>query len=142
MAVRLSELLDRIRPAGAPGAPTDAEPRRELAASEETARLVRLLERLEADADELIADADRRAEAIRAEGRRAADAIRAERAERIAVTGAAAAEHRERDTAAAVAAIEADTGARVLALRDGVDLDEVADRVVDTIWRSLEEVPS
>ncbi len=142
MASRLSELLDRIRPAGAPGAPTDAEPRREFAASEETARLVRLLECLESEADDVIAAADRDAATIRAEARQAADAVRSARAERVAVASAEVRDVRDRDADAASAAVDADAEARIAELRAAVDLDAVADRVVDVVWRTVEEAAS
>lgn len=139
MAIRLSELLDRIRPAGAPGAPTDAEPRRDLAASEETAHLVRLLEGFEAEADELVAQATRDADEIRAEGERTAGVLRAELPERVAAASAEIVGAVEHDETASVATVTEQADAQVAALRRGADLDRVAAQVVDVIWSAIEE---
>lgn len=142
MAIRLSELLDRIRPAGAPGAPTDAEPQRELAAAEESARLVRLLERLDAEADDLVAEAARSADAIRAEGERAASVLRAELADRVAVATAMASSELDHAADDRVVSVTAAARAEIERLRESADLDRVAARVVDVIWRAVEEARS
>lgn len=139
MVVRLSELLDRIRPAGAPGAPTDTEPQRELAASEETASLTRAIAELEAEADEIVADARARADSIRVDGERAARRVRSELAERVAIATAEAADEAASATTDLAASITSDSDAQVEELWATADPDRLAADIVDLIWRSVAE---
>ncbi len=139
MPIRLSELLDRIRPAGAPGAPSDAEPQRELAATEETSSVAALLHRLESEADEVIASAQEDADRIRADAERRAAELRSEVPDRVAVARADVSDAVEHDVTASVASIAADAQARVTDLRARADLDGAVAAVVDLIWRETEE---
>lgn len=96
MAMRLSELLERIRPAGTPGSADSAESNVARAAADELADLVAALRGYDDAADHQLEDARARAEELRADGERRAGQVRDGAAERIAV---AAAEARETDRA-------------------------------------------
>jgi len=65
MVLSLTQLLERIRPAGAPGVAADGEQSPEQLAAAEISSLVALLCAAEAEADLLVADAHERAERIR-----------------------------------------------------------------------------
>ena len=67
MAFRLSELLERMRPAGAPGGAADGEQSPEQLAATEVAELAELLRDSEADADREMSRPAQRAQQIRQE---------------------------------------------------------------------------
>ena len=96
--LRLSELLERIRPAGAPGAAAegDDQHRRNILAAE-IADIERALAAFEHEADQLVATAREEAEQLRRDGDRRADQIRAGLADRVAVAQAAGNERQQTD---------------------------------------------
>jgi vacuolar-type H+-ATPase subunit H len=77
MAPRLSDLLERIRPAGAPGAATETSTRRERDAADEIADVAAVLADAEHDAGALVAQARSEATALVDEAHRRAGRIRA-----------------------------------------------------------------
>ena len=135
MTVRLSELLERIRPAGAPGAPADARPQRERAALDEIAEIAALLVDFEAEADAVVAEAHEHAATIRAGAKRTAQEIRAGTPDRVAAAraGWTAADEARTDTIAEQIAVDA--GAEVAALWEQADIDRVVDEAVASLWQ-------
>ena len=133
---RLSELLERLRPAGTPGAPNEGERQRTEEAREwEIAAVVSMLHRHESDADEMIAAARAEVDRLRGEGDRRARAVRARLPERIAVAHADAArqedEHRDRE----IERITRETDAEIVRLRADAEtrIPRVAEAVVAAI---------
>jgi len=99
--LRLSELLERIRPAGTPGAPGEGEQQRErFDRSRETAEIAVALAAFEAEADAVIAAARMTATELGSDAERRAREIRSAVPGRIATVEASAAQsHEERDQA-------------------------------------------
>ncbi|MGB5759887.1 MAG: hypothetical protein WBM50_23440, partial [Acidimicrobiales bacterium] len=97
----LSELLERIRPAGTPGAPSEGEQQREeFDRVNEIAELAAVLEAFEEEADAMTSAATEQAAAVRRDADRQARQIRAGVPDRIATVQAAATRaHDERDQA-------------------------------------------
>lgn len=141
MVVRLSELLDRIRPAGAPGAPSSAAPRRELDAREEIAGLAGRLATYEADADAIVAAARERAASIRAEAERSARRIRADVADRVAVARAGWTEGVEQHADGEATQIAERADAEIAAVRERARVDAVADDAVALLWELVGGAP-
>lgn len=138
MALRLGDLLERIRPVGTPGAPTDAGPQRELVAIEEIGELVTSLARIEAEADAVIATARARAESVRSEAEHAARRIRADLPDLVAVAKTAGVAPLDDATDGEIAQIAASAAVEIDALRAGSDLDAIVSRVVDLIWQTVD----
>lgn len=88
MAMRLSELLERIRPAGTPGSADGAESNVERAVADEIAPLVAVLRRYEGEVAAVLDAARVRADAIRADGERRAALVHDGAAERVATAAA------------------------------------------------------
>lgn len=138
--LRLSELLERLRPAGTPGAPTEGEQQRHRELREhEIAGVTVVLERFEADAEQVIATGRAEADRFREDGERQAARIRAQLPDRIAIARA----HTTRDDEefghdeiarvrheahAAIARIETDAQAQI---------PRLVDAVVATIWSTV-----
>ena len=77
MPARLSELLERIRPTGAPGAPSEGERERlEIGRTEEVAAIAAVLSAFEQEADALIAAANDQATRLHNDAERRAHEIR------------------------------------------------------------------
>lgn len=138
--LRLSELLERLRPSGTPGAPTQGEQQRQREVQEhEIAAVSAKLRALEAEADQVIAQGRAEAERLRHDGERRAQLVRAQLPDRIATARAAAVRQDEdhgegeiadvgRNAKRDIARIEADAETRV---------PQLADTVVATIWSTL-----
>ena len=139
MVLRLSELLDRIRPAGAPGTPAAAVPQRDVVAREETARVVDVLAEFEAEVDALLACARVEADAIAAEADRTARQIRNELPDRVAVARADVADDAERAHADAIARVGDDAEAEAATIRAAADAGAIAQRVIAVIWDAVGE---
>lgn len=135
MPVRLSELLDRIRPAGSPGAPTEGEQQRrssERAAEVEAIEL--LLATFEREADEVVAAAAEQADRIR---RRADDAARRRRAtvpDRIADAERETASQASQRSESLRERVESETEAEIARLLDQ------ADHLIPTLVASATEL--
>lgn len=135
MAMRLSELLERIRPAGTPGSADSAESNLARALTDEIAPLVAVLRRYDDEVGAELDDARARADTIRADGERRAALIRDGVAERVAAAAASVCEsdrtrvddERRRVAEAARAEIER-RRANAEAARE-----RLADRVLETI---------
>jgi len=99
VVVRLSELLERIRPTGAPGAGSEGGQLGDIRAAEEISDVVRVLERFDVEVKDAIAAAHDRADRVRERAERQVGRIRSDLPRAVAeaqVTGAAA-PARERD---------------------------------------------
>lgn len=138
--LRLSELLERVRPAGSPGAAAEGDEQHRYAILEaEIADLSQHLAAFERDADRRVAEAREEAERIRRDGRRRVEQISAERADRVArarATGMAQdREDTERDTIVDAARRDAERLRRDATAR----IPAAASSIADSIWAVLEE---
>jgi vacuolar-type H+-ATPase subunit H len=140
MALRLSELLERIRPAGAPGALTEGERQRDRDhRAREIAPITIVLASFEAEADALVRTALAEADRLRSEGRRRAHEIRAEVPDRIAVAEASAAQTYEeygRDEMTRLRSQAAQTIAQ-LHDRSEIEIPGVVAEVIEVIWSQV-----
>ena len=138
--LRLSELLERIRPAGAPGAAaaSDEQRRHDLLAAELTEIMLALAE-FEREAEQIVDAAQEEAEQLRSDGERRAARIRAGLADRVAVARAEGTEQKE---------IDEEHDAIVDATRRDIDqlrrraeqrLPALSDTIVESIWSILPE---
>ncbi len=134
---RLTELLERIRPAGVPGAAAEGRSPVDRAAVDELAALTRVLAGFEAAADEVVARGRSRADGFRLDADRREERIGAELPERLAVARAEVERDHERRGAAEAARLaeaaqrEADERRRAAAAR----IDDVVTAAVDRIWQ-------
>jgi hypothetical protein len=131
--LRLSDLLERIRPAGAPGASSEGESRRADAELEELGAVARALARLDAEADAVIEAARTEAAEVRAAGDERARRALAELPDRVAAAEAApGSDPGDAELAGTVAGTERDLAQR-RAAADAV-FDDLVDRAVAAIW--------
>jgi hypothetical protein len=143
MPLGLSELLERIRPAGAPGAPTEGErQRRRDDRASEIAGIAHVLASFEAESRTTVAAANAEGERLRRVGQARAAEARAGAPDRIAVGVVQAGERHQdldRSDAARVRA-EADREIACLQERAEADIPRLVDRAMQVIWSST--VPS
>ena len=136
MASRLTELLDRIRPAGTPGAPSDPVPRHEQAVAAELAGLATVLAGFDAEVDDILADARAEAERLRVEAERRAQQLRGDLPDRIAVAEATALdstpEHDDPDGERFER--ECDEQVRRIRARASALAPELVERAIAVIW--------
>jgi vacuolar-type H+-ATPase subunit H len=134
---RLTELLERIRPAGVPGAAAEGQPPVDRAAADELAALTGVLAELEAQADEVVARGRRRAERLRVDADRREERIRGEQPERVAVARAEVEQDHERRGAAEAARLTEAAQREAVARRRAADarIDDVVTAAVDRIWQ-------
>lgn len=139
MASRLSELLERIRPAGTPGSADDRVTRRAAGAAEELAPLRAALEAAEAEADEVVTAAEHTAASARAEAEERARSLRDDTPDRAAREAArAAAAFDAPDPALAELARQASRDVEALEAHSGALADRHAREVVDELWSLLD----
>jgi F0F1-type ATP synthase membrane subunit b/b' len=133
---RLTELLERIRPAGAPGAAVGAGPGVGPPADVELAGLFVELARIEAEADAVVDRARQRADQIAAEAERSVARVEAGLPERVAVAQAEVAESEDRRREADVAGVVDDAGRIAEQRREAAmaRLDDVVGAAIDRIW--------
>lgn len=140
MVLRLSELLERIRPAGAPGAPTEGELERSRdQRANEIASITAILASYEAEADALVASAQAEADHFRSAGRRRAHELRLGLSDRVTVAEAQAAqihEERHRDETTQLRSEAAQTIAH-LHDRAGIEIPGLVDEVIEVIWSQV-----
>jgi vacuolar-type H+-ATPase subunit H len=118
VALRLSELLERIRPAGTPGAAAEGAPRDRQLTADEVAELAGALAVLEREADQMLAAARVQAAKIIAEGERTARAVGADLPDRLAVARSEASRAHDAARDAETERIAADAVAEIARLRD------------------------
>ena len=142
--LRLTELLERLRPAGTPGAPTEGEQQhRHEQQAREVAAVRDMLREYEAAAQEIVAAGSAEADRLRHDGERRAHLIRAQLPDRIAIARAEAArphdddgetevDHARHDAEHEIAQLDADALTRI---------PELTDAVVATVWSTLAPAP-
>ena len=140
MVLRLSELLERIRPAGTPGPALEhGESRRRARLDQELADVAPLLADFERDADRLRDAAAAEADGLRRDAERRARQIRSGLPERIAVARAQTSEALDRASHDEQDEIAQETERTLSRLRRSADEGRAAlvDEVVDTIWAGI-----
>lgn len=139
MSSRLSQLLERIRPAGVPGAPGESTPQRDQAAADEIAELVRVLERFDAEAGEVLDTARSLAARLLIDAERRAEQIRVDIPDRLAAAESLVfAPADGRDDAEAVA-LEAESRRQIAVVRQRAEprIPELVGDAIAVIWRLL-----
>lgn len=136
MTSRLAELLERIRPAGTPGSPSDLVSRYEQAVADEIAALAEVLAGIDDEVDDVLADARTRAERLRSDAERRAAELRSDLPDRIAVAESTTPEPAGgvADPVAARAAVESDREIRRLRERATSRMPDLVERAVAVIW--------
>jgi len=139
MSSRLSQLLERIRPAGVPGAPGESAPQRDQAAAEEIAELARVLSRFDAEVNEVLETARDHAARLLIDAERRAEQIRVDIPDRLAAAESLVfAPVDGRDDAEAVA-VAAESRREIGRVRQRAEprMAELVDDAVAVIWRLL-----
>lgn len=140
MPTRLSELLERIRPAGAPGAPSEGELQQHLdRRAGEIAAITDLLDGFEAEAGAVADEARARAERLEAQSERRVREIVSGLPDRVAVAEARAARHLEEADRAEIQGIGSAADATIAHLRArGEDrIPQLVDEAIATIWSQV-----
>jgi hypothetical protein len=139
MVMRLSELLDRIRPAGAPGAASEGEYQRARDALDEIAGIAELLRSFEAEADAVITAGHDEAEQLRRRAERRVHEIHAELPDRLAMAGTGSARQAEVEGDARLEGIadETDRVIRELRSRAAGRMPRLVDAALEVVWQSL-----
>lgn len=142
--LRLSELLERLRPAGTPGAPTEGEQQRRHELREhEIAAVSAKLRTFEAGAEQVVAAGHAEAERLRSEGEQRVHAIRAQLPDRIAIARAEAVQQDEERGTSEITDVERDAEQEIARIEAAADtqVPQLADAVVATLWSTLEAPP-
>ncbi len=138
--LRLSELLERLRPSGTPGAPTEGEQQRQREMQEhEIAAVNATLRAFEAEAEQVVARGRSEAERLRHDGERQAQLVRAQLPDRIAIARAAAVRQDEEHGAGEVTDVERNAKRDIARIEAEAEtrVPQLADAVVATIWSTL-----
>ena len=141
----IRELLERIRPAGTPGPPTEGERRRRSEArAVEIAEVVALLAEFEAEADAIVDAAETAGRRVQAEARAQAARIAASTPDRVATAGTevAARDEQERDAEASTIRAQAEQDAERLIESSKTTIPDVVGLAVKMIWDSVTVVPA
>lgn len=140
MVVRLSELLERIRPAGTPGpAAEGGELQRRAHLDDELADIARLLAGFEREADHIRETAHEEADGLRRNAEHRARQIRSGLPDRIAVARAQASESLDRARHTEQDEIAQQTERTLGRLRQNADERRAAlvHEILDAIWSSI-----
>lgn len=143
--LRLSELLERLRPAGTPGAPTEGEQQRRHELREhEVAAVTTVLREFEAAADEVVAEGRAEAERIRRDGERRAHLVEAQLPDRIAIARADAVRLHDERGENEITDVEQRARRDIARIEQQAAkrMPELADAVVAVIWSSLAPAPN
>ncbi len=140
MPTRLSELLERIRPAGAPGAPHEGE--RQRRADDRAGEIIDVLDLLvefEAEARTVLADGHKEADRVLSNAHRLASAGRASLPDLMARTEAEAAHRDDRRLDDREETIRQRADEEIELLETGADAEirRLADRAVEIIISSM-----
>ena len=140
--VRLNKILERIRPAGAPGAVAEGERQRGRdQRAVELAGIAHVLAEFEAEADELLAEARTRCAQIRERGQQRARTVSSGLADRLAAVPVDAA-HEYEDAGREHEAAVLDETERTLAglqARAEAEIPRLVDQAMSVIMASLPE---
>ena len=145
MVLRLSELLERIRPAGAPGASTEGELQHQQAEiNRETADIATVLARFDTEVDEILTAAHKEAERLRRSGEQRAHHITAGLPDRLAVARSAASRERDERGLDESTRIAEDSTNEIARLRANAALQtpRLVDAAVKSIWSTVESGPT
>jgi hypothetical protein len=137
---RLSELLERIRPAGTPGAPSEGEVRRrDQRRAGEIASIALLLASWEGEADAVVAAGRADADRLLADGRRRADQIDSRLPDHVAHAEADAAHASARQDEVEVERLRRATADTISELRARADarLPGMVEEVTEVIWSQV-----
>lgn len=140
MVLRLSELLERIRPAGAPGAPTEGEvQRRDGRRASEIETIAAILSSFEEEADAIVAAAQDEAETIRSRGHSRVRDIAAALPERKAVAEAEAAHLSERRDQLEAERLQNETDSTISRLEATAEArtPPLVEELMEVIWSQL-----
>lgn len=143
MVLTLRELLERIRPAGTPGAPTEGErERRRDDRAAELADMTVVLAEFEAEADAVIAAAELDAQRHHERARQQARQIAATLPDRVATSSADIAAHEDLQREAEEVAIRSDAAheSALLMSRAEETVPALAEAAVQVIWDSVTTV--
>lgn len=138
--LRLSELLERIRPAGTPGAPTDGEvQRREDRRAAEIETITAILSSFETEADTIIATARNRADQVRSEGHSSALETAASVPDRMAMAEAESARVLEQRDRVETELLRSQTELTISQLRAQAQARTplLVEEVMELIWSQL-----
>lgn len=139
MVLTLRELLERIRPAGTPGAPSEGDRQRQREhRAAEIADIAAVLHEFEAEADAIVAAAQADADRLREQAQQQAGAIRASLADRVATAGAeiGAQDERRRHTEEETIRSQAEQEAARLTKAADEALPVIVDAAIQVIWDS------
>lgn len=142
MVPRLSELLERIRPAGTPGAPTEGElQRRDARRAEETASVTEIVAGFEAEAEAVIVEARAITDRLLGDARHRARGIAGRLPDHLAEAEAEASQTRGHRDEAETEHVRAEADRAISTLRDRaeVEIPRLVDETIEVIWS---EVPS
>jgi cell division septum initiation protein DivIVA len=140
MVLRLSELLERIRPTGAPGGASESEQSREQLTARETADVARALTAYAAEADLVLSRAHKHAQQIREESEQQSRHVRSDLSDRLAaahVEGAAL-PTRRRDAELSRIDDEAEREIARLDAQAANRLPAMVDDAMALIWNAVE----
>jgi len=142
--LRLSELLERLRPAGTPGAPTEGEQQRRHELQErEIAAVAAMLREFEADADHVVTAGRAEADRLRRDGDQRVHLIRAQLPDRIAIARAEAVRQHEEHGTTEITHVEHEAEREIARIETDAEtrVPQLADAVTTTIWSALTTSP-
>lgn len=140
MVLRLSELLERIRPAGTPGAPTEGElERRDDRRAAEILTITAILTSFETEADAIIATARAEADQVRSRGHSRAHETATAMPDRMAVAEAEAANLIEQRDRVETVQLQSQTELTISQLRAEAEARTplLVDEIMEVIWSQL-----
>jgi hypothetical protein len=140
MVLRLSELLERIRPAGTPGAPTEGElQQRNDRRGDEIEAITAILTSFEAEADLLVATARTEADQVRSRGHSRAHETTAAVPDRMAVAEAEAAHLLEQRDRVETEQLQSQTELTISQLRVQAEARTplLVEETMEVIWSQL-----
>ncbi|RLE22599.1 MAG: hypothetical protein DRJ50_07385 [Actinobacteria bacterium] len=144
MVLRLSELLERIRPAGAPGASTEGEQQHQQAEiNRQTADIATVLARFDAEMDDILTAAHEKAERLRRSGEQRAHHITAGLPDRLAVARSAASRQRDERGVEDSARIAEESTNEIARLRANAAIrtPRLVGSAMNSIWSAVESGP-
>ncbi len=140
MVLHLSELLERIRPAGTAGAPTEGEvQRRDDRRAAEIENLTAILTSFETEADAIIATARNKADQLHSRGHSRAQDIATALAERMAVAETEAAHRLEQRDRVETERLQSQTELTISQVRAQAETrtPSLVEEIMEVIWSQL-----
>lgn len=137
MPLRLAELLERIRPTGTPGSPSEGEQQREaLGRVRELAQLAGLIAEFEREADAIASTASQQSERLLLDAQNQARGIRSGIPERLAAVKVEAVSAYQGQDLARQGALERETAAQISRLQANAAtmIPKIRASALETIW--------